>query len=125
MPFDGRTFLETSRLLAVHSGKEHCERSAISRAYYACYWRSRAYCLKRNIPVSPPPGNEKRSHQFLQDQFADLAQWKICGELGRLSDRRQEADYAHVYPGLLAIEVGSAIRDAEKLIEMVDALDAE
>ncbi|CAN5812178.1 hypothetical protein BH20CHL4_BH20CHL4_13890 [soil metagenome] len=125
LPFDGRAFLEVSRLLALHVGKEHCERSASSRAYYACYWRGHSYCLKRNILISPPPSYGKGSHQFLQDRFADLVQWRIFGELRRLSDRRQDADYALEYPGLLANEVDAVIRDAESLIEMLETLDAE
>lgn len=124
LPFDGRAFLEVSRLLALHVGKEHCERSASSRAYYACYWRGRSYCIKRNILISPPPSYGKGSHQFLQDQFAERSIWKIFSELSRLSDRRQEADYAPEYPGLLATEVNAVIRDAEVLIQLLDELDA-
>jgi uncharacterized protein (UPF0332 family) len=123
LPFDGRSFLEASRLLALHTDKEHCLRSAISRAYYACYWHARACCLQQRIPVSTP-GYGRGSHQFLQDQFADLGLWKIAGELGRLSDRRQDADYALEYPGLLSSEGTMVIRDADALLSMLDRLDA-
>ena len=104
MSFDWSEYLKLARQLAVLDGsaldQEARLRSAISRAYYAAFCRSRNYL--RDTQKRSVPGGAK-AHAYVREQFlnSSVETRKEVGEnLERLREARNKADYDDNVPGL-------------------------
>jgi uncharacterized protein (UPF0332 family) len=98
MSFDWPKYLTLARELVVlseeHEDKEAFLRSAISRAYYAAFCKSRNYL--RDIDEDKDLDRSPNVHEFVADQFKnsnDTTKQKIGYDLYCLCRVRNVADY--------------------------------
>jgi uncharacterized protein (UPF0332 family) len=120
MAFDAEDFLAVARELAAGSTKGH-HRSAVSRAYYAAFWRARARLAADN--GSSPDETGENSHNRLWDYFVGDrdANGDSLGEQGRrLKNARNKADYRS--RPTTRVEAERAVELAARLIAAIDAL---
>jgi uncharacterized protein (UPF0332 family) len=99
MSFDGRAFLILAQELAsapAAGGTEDLEsarlRSAISRAYYAAFWRARALLLAEGERIPRLDAHQAVIEAFRSSPYR--ARMALGENLGRLRSDRNAADYA-------------------------------
>lgn len=120
-PFDWRDFLSFAMRLRTNPGGETAERSAISRAYYACYGVASAWAEADGLIINP---TSSRSHATVWLYFkthADSSLKPIGREGFRLKEYRVRADYQLVYPRVSG-EVVIALLAADQLMARLDNL---
>lgn len=96
-PFDWLEYLVLSEDLANNTKSEAALRSAISRAYYACYGRAHSFAGSRGAVLT----STGKDHQIVWDWFAnqpDNASKAVSQGGKRLKRWRSLADYDAVYP---------------------------
>ena len=124
---DGSLFLRTARLLQHTGTREADYRSAISRAYYACFLTARkiAYahcsseaCLKAHIKNERKIGHEKLQTYL---KYSSIPAIRRLGEdLAGLSGNRGEADYN--MSAVMSFEDASdAIEEADAFFEAISS----
>ncbi len=84
----GFEFLRGARLLLIQESDEACERSAISRAYYAAFHEARFYCGAHGQVVTV-----NNTHLELRRRLEQLGEDQIALDLRELHDMRKTADY--------------------------------
>src|SRR5665213_2905948 len=90
MPSDWNEYYDLAKQLALEPGEAQ-RRSAISRAYYAAYWKAREL-----LEYSGPIPRGESSHQYVWDRFySDLCSaGNTIGDVGNfLRRKRTDADY--------------------------------
>ncbi len=92
--FDWAEYLDVADDLIVLVGGEGGERSAISRAYYACYGKASAYAKSKRVPLT----GRGSDHHVVWQWFIDgLGRGPIHVSVGqngqRLKGWRIKADY--------------------------------
>lgn len=112
MAFDWPDYLALARGLA-YADDEASHRSAISRAYYACYGLAR-----RSLPVEPGPvASFDGEHKALWDEYKS-AQERARRAIGTNGDRmrrkRNLADYEIAYSDA-AHDVAGVLQEAERI----------
>ncbi len=97
---DGRQFLGTARFLLASGRGEAAHRSAIGRAYYACFLAARAVAFASSdarIRLKAGITSERKiKHQSLLDYLKECKVESIQSlgdELGDLQGNREDADY--------------------------------
>jgi len=118
---DGKSFLGTAQLLLNNGGDEAAHRSAISRAYYACFLSVRETAFRHCDPdVRKRNFRKERDvrHSLLTNcctrPGVSTTILKLGKDLDALRGNRENADYemlAHV-----------SFRDAEQAVEEAQAL---
>jgi uncharacterized protein (UPF0332 family) len=104
MSFDWSNYLDLARELhrqgSTHSSKEAELRSAISRAYYAAFCKSRNYLQeRRHVALSSGADVHKEVYErFSNSQDKNLR--AIGVDLKRLRGFRNKADYDNTFGGL-------------------------
>jgi len=119
--FEGRDFLLAATFLATQAGDEGSVRSAISRAYYACFHRARDYVRTRSTVVRA----DGSAHVAVRRHIGAV-DGSIEWDLLRLHTLRKHADYDIPFPDgdpLAAAQL--AIDLAARIIAMIDALEGK
>jgi uncharacterized protein (UPF0332 family) len=90
MPFDWDDYRKLAEELKLRSD-EAFWRTAVSRLYYAVYWKVRLHLEERENVIVP----EKDAHAFVWKRFngGGPTRQAICSYGKRLRDRRNQADY--------------------------------
>ena len=86
--FEWDDFRGLAEELATRSGDEAAQRTAISRAYYACFHAGRGYLAEAGIAVDAGGGAHRQVRNELRSRSADAGE-----QLWRLHLLRKEADY--------------------------------
>ncbi len=110
MPFDWNEYYELAKQLAKESGEAQ-RRSAISRAYYAAYWKARELL---ELSEGPIPRSEN-VHQYVWDAFYGdpCSAGDSIGKVGNfLRRKRADADY----------EAGKRISDGDVSVVLARAV---
>lgn len=116
--FEGRDFLVTAGLLATQPEDEGAQRSAISRAYYACFHRARDYSRARSANIR----RDGSAHVAVR-RFLGTSDPRIEWDLLRLHTLRTHADYDIPFPGgQPASTAGVALTLASEILARIDAL---
>lgn len=117
--FEGRGFLATAIFLTAQTDDEGAQRSAISRAYYACFHRARDYARRSSMGIRQDGSAHVAVRRFLEERDQEAA-----FELKRLHTVRKRADYDIPFPDADPVEAArSAIELATTIIAAIDALD--
>ncbi len=126
MSFDWGDYLRLSRELCApplsSTNTEAKQRSAISRAYYSAFGRSRMHLRQKDQDRSIPVGPE--AHDYVRRKFessGSRTRRRIGANLGRLRDERNKADYNEIVPGLTAMSA-LALRLAGQVLEDLGSL---
>lgn len=129
MSFDGRAFLTLAHELATATTAgtpDELEsarlRSAISRAYYAAFWRARAFLMGEGERIP-----RLDAHQAVIDAFRTSpyrARMTIGAHLGQLRADRNAADYQSAVGSLpmLRIRAERAITLTDRVLASLDRL---
>lgn len=116
--FEGRDFMQIASALALQIGDEGAQRTTLSRAYYACFHRARAYAQACGA-AAPKDGS---AHVAVR-RFVATRDAEIESNLRRLHSWRKNADYDVPYPnGTLESDVQASLEIAEGVILAIDAL---
>lgn len=116
--FDGRDFLVAASFLATQGKDEGARRSAISRAYYACFHRARDYARARSAIVRV----DGSAHVAVR-RYIGALDGSIEWDLLRLHTLRKHADYDIPFPdGDPGKAAQAAIDLASQIIAAIDAL---
>lgn len=126
---DGRSFLGTARLLLSDGGNEAAYRSAISRAYYACFLATREIAFRCCDPVVRQTGSFRRekdiNHSYLKNcclrPEAGSAIPQLGKDLDHLRGSREDADY-EMSLSISSREAKQAIEEAEALLEELGSI---
>jgi uncharacterized protein (UPF0332 family) len=119
--FEGRDFLATAIFLATQTDDEGSQRSAISRAYYACFHRARDYARTHSAIIR----QDGSAHSAVR-RSPEMRDPETAFELKRLHTFRKHADYDFPFPnGDPTDEAQSAIDRASRIIAAIDALEVE
>jgi hypothetical protein len=121
MDFAWEEYLELAEELVTRRGDPAAERSAISRAYYACFHRAASYWRDRGERLSLT-GDD---HILVWDLFlrpgADRAS-RWIGDTGhRLRRARRRADYDAALVATLSAEAQNWVRVARRLFSELSA----
>jgi len=119
---NGRDFLDTARSWAGR-GREADERSAVSRAYYACFHVARDFlaALRFRTPRAD------RAHNYLYVRLNNCGLRHVEGAAIRLDilrGLRNQADY-DLHRPLSSSAAPDSIADAEFVIRTLDALSPQ
>jgi uncharacterized protein (UPF0332 family) len=118
--FDGTEFLTLASDLLEDSADEARQRSAISRAYYAAFLRTRECLIARGYRM-----RHRETHQGVWNRMRQT-QDPVAQEIGfdgmRLQTWRRGADYDIVYPGDLAEDAVQAVATAQTLLANLASL---
>lgn len=129
MSFDGRAFLTLAQELASAPPTGTADelesarlRSAISRAYYAAFWRARAFLLDEGERIP-----RLDAHQAVIDAFRTSpyrARMTIGAHLGQLRADRNAADYQSAIGTLplLRLRAERAITLTNRVLASLDRL---
>ncbi len=120
--FDWATYLDVADALVTRVGGEAAERSAISRAYYACYGVASAYARARHAPLT----RTGRDHTtvwnwFLATPASDPVSWRVGQNGRRLKQWRIAADYDAAYRGIPSV-AQNALATARQLLADLGSL---
>ena len=108
MPFDWNTYKDLAEVLRL-GDSEAAKRSAISRLYYAVYWKARLLLEKENPDF------------YVSSDNSHATVWRIYKDGQRLKEFRQMADYEPEIEKL-ADTVEASFTLAEKIIAILDQL---
>lgn len=117
-PFDWLEYLVLSEDLANNAKSEAALRSAISRAYYACYGKAHSFAESRGAALT----SSGKDHKIVWDWFESRADdASVAVSLGgkRLKGWRRNADYHAVYPNV-SVDVVRALIVARELLENLE-----
>lgn len=117
-PFDWSGYLELASELMKNQHNEACQRSAISRVYYAFYCKARNKLSDIGVETPRIDG-----HQFVWETYseADDVSTKKIGTTGsRLRRRRVKADYENVYPSKVERDAEIQLKEAEEILKSLD-----
>lgn len=124
LDFDWNSYLNLACELVQSNNlapKEEHFRSAISRAYYAAFCRSRNYLIeKRDLTIPNHDAHSAVINHFKNGRSASIPR-KVGDILFNLRDKRNDADYKDCLPNSAAT-AKIAIKDAQKIIEIIDGL---
>ena len=120
--FDWADYLDVADALIAQVGGEAAERSAISRAYYACYGVAWNYAHARHAPLS----RTGRDHTavwnwFLANPDRDPVHRRVSQNGRRLKQWRIAADYDGAYRGVPSV-ARNAIVTARRLLADIESL---
>lgn len=119
MPFRWADYLTLARSILAQApagGEEACQRSAISRAYYAAFCHARNYARDRHAFVPRYDNSDHRGiRQYLQPHRVGR---RVCPQLARLMTWRQQCDYDDHVEGLSSL-AAQAIQYAEEIIRLL------
>lgn len=120
--FEWRQFLRVAKDLAsAPDADEATRRTAIGRAYYACFNLARLYLVAAN---RMPPLQRRDVHEYVWQQFSsslNALELKV-GQTGfRLRSYRNRADYDRMFPNL-ARDIDNMMGQAEQLVDTLDRL---
>lgn len=126
---DGKQFLGTARFLRHKGTDEAAFRSAVSRAYYACFIVTRdvAYSACCNITLKKKAGiiNEaKVGHQPLRNYLESSSKPEVkmlAADLAGLSGNRNDADYK-MNQKITEYDAQSAIEEAEAYLKALSEI---
>ncbi|MBI5723202.1 MAG: hypothetical protein HZA50_04530 [Planctomycetes bacterium] len=97
---DGKLFLGTARFLQSEGGDEAAYRSAISRAYYACFLEARHIIFNNCDNVTRIKGNFRKEKDIRHNNLPRYLKSspeesirKLGENLGGLLGKREDADY--------------------------------
>jgi len=129
---DGKLFLGTARFLRHEGTDEAAFRSAVSRAYYACYIVARnvAYNACTNQSLKKKAGiskEEKIRHENLRYYLMASSKTEIktlAADLAGLSGNRNDADYK-MNQKITVDDAQDAIEEAEVFIETLCEIPSE
>lgn len=118
--FDGTEFLTLASDLLENDADEARQRSAISRAYYAAFLRTREYLRARGFRI-----RHRKTHQGVWNLMLKtqnpMAQ-AIGAEGMRLQRWRRAADYDIAYADDLADDVIRAVAPARTLLANLESM---
>ena len=119
MPFDWNKYKDLAEFLRKRDDEES-KRSAISRLYYAVYWKARLLCEKEDPNFRVPPDN---SHSTVWKKFLDkgITRKTVYINGTRLKDYRSDADYKSAI-SRIDDEMETAFKTAYKIINTLDSL---
>ena len=124
MSVDGKSFLGTAQLL-LNDGKDEADyRSAISRAYYACFLATREIAFRCCDPGIRKKGSFRREkdvgHSYLKNcclrPGVGSAILQLGKDLDHLRGSRDDADY-EMSQCISSKEATQAVEEAEALLE--------
>ncbi|MBS3908737.1 MAG: hypothetical protein KGZ93_03815 [Actinobacteria bacterium] len=98
-------------------------RSAISRAYYAAYCKSRNHMQHKDMKSFP--SYKVNKHDFVKQHFlndTDKARKSIGANLDRLREERNKADYDNSFKGNLLNTTQKSISQTQKLFSKLSSL---
>jgi len=104
--------------------REAMLRAAISRAYYAAFWRGRRYFETAQRPQRLPRFGAHRELQYLFANYAGKTMRAIALDLELLRSLRNWADYDSVVPQLEK-EAARALQLANRLLDDIGNLPAD
>lgn len=126
MSFDWADYLKLADELCAKPfssrNTEAKRRSAISRAYYAAFGRSREHLRRRDRDWNIPTGPE--AHEYVRLKFErspNRTRRRVASNLARLLDERNKADYNDVIKGLGSLS-RMAIKLADQVMQDLDSL---
>ncbi|HAZ46829.1 MAG TPA: hypothetical protein DDW76_30770 [Cyanobacteria bacterium UBA11369] len=120
MTFNWSEYLNLAQELAQQTTDEAKLRSAISRAYYAAFIKSRNFLQEREGLTIPT----ENTHKYVINQFknsSDPVRIKIGRRLLRLRGFRNQADYDNTFP-LLVEKTQESLTLARRIISSLDNL---
>jgi uncharacterized protein (UPF0332 family) len=119
--FDGTEFLDLAEaLLRQESADEARQRSAISRAYYAAFLRTRAHLVARGFRIRHRETHQGVWNLMLKTRNPDA---QAIGHAGmQLKALRRAADYEIPYPADLATDAAVAVGRARALLANLQSL---
>lgn len=127
MAFDWSEYLTLAQELPKKSSSpgsmEAKLRSAISRAYYAAYCKSRNYMRGKDKKYFP--AHKVNKHKFVKDHFlndSDKARKSVGVNLDRLREERNKADYNDCFEGNLVNTAQKSIDQAQRLLSKLSIL---
>lgn len=118
--FDWPDFLTLAEELAARP-EEHCQRTAIGRAYYYAYHLARQRVVDNEFIIT----KFEDSHKHVWEKFSgspDFRCKKLYDLAQILKDKRQQADYDANFPRI-ASEFPGIINTAKKFAADLDALE--
>jgi len=121
---DARSFLGTAQFLLSNRQDEAAYRSAISRAYYACFLTTREIAFRCCNPAVRRSGGVSRERDIRHSSLkncclkpeAGLAVKQLGKDLDHLRGSREDADY-EMSKSISSADAQQAIDDAEALLE--------
>lgn len=120
---DGKLFLGTARFLRSEGSDEAAYRSAVSRAYYACFLEARQLAfdncpeaVRRKAGIAKIKGIKHDKLRTYLTNAADEAIRALGINLSGLCGNREDADYG-MDNTLLPEDADGAINDAEAFLE--------
>lgn len=119
-PFDWHEYLALAENLANNTNSEAALRSAISRAYYACYGRAHSFAESRGGTLT----HTGKDHQLVWAWFGnqqDKPSDAVSQNGKRLKGWRKKADYDPVYPGV-SVDAERALLVARELLENLESM---
>jgi len=126
MSFDWLHFLTVAERL--HSAPDifgvddACLRTATSRAYFAAFHHAMSWTVSKGYPRTCRGTDHTDVEIYFRDSIpSDKMKQKIALELGRLRNRRNQADYDCNVPQTTN-QVALAILDAQSIIKNVNSL---
>jgi uncharacterized protein (UPF0332 family) len=127
---NGRDFLGTASLLATDRQNEAAFRSAVSRAYYACFLSARVIvfdnCDKRILGKDGITNERGIRHKPIQNYLKDSnnPEIRMIGEdLSGLSGNRNDADY-NMSTRIILDDAKDALENAEHFLTSLDGLNS-
>ncbi|MCR4318108.1 MAG: HEPN domain-containing protein [Planctomycetes bacterium] len=128
----GKQFLDTARLLATHGADEADFRSAVSRAYYACYWEIREVlfrsCDQEAKNKASIKSVEKIGHKPMLDYLnksKDISIINLYTNIDTLQRDRNTADYKIKVTPLEKQDAEDSIFLAARILESLDRIPAK
>ncbi|MBW2141594.1 MAG: HEPN domain-containing protein [Deltaproteobacteria bacterium] len=131
MEMDGRLFLGTARFLRNNGSDEAAFRSAVSRAYYACFLAARDVLFAACGPEARSKEQIRKErdirHEPLQRylKYGSVEKVQEIGEiLAALHGNRKDADY-DMKKRITADDAEDAIEEADYLINLLSEIPKE
>lgn len=118
--FDWNDYLDFSeRLLASDPDDEACQRSAISRSYYAMFNTAKALLISEGVAIPPTGAAHEMVWQAMQQAPRGVRR-RIAQAGFRVRRRRDLADYEADYP-MVTVDATRCVEWSKRAIR--DALD--
>ena len=118
--FDFQLYIVHAKAISQEPRDEAALRSAVSRAYYAAYWKARRHLEKQYFEAVP----KEDAHAFVWEKFQTIKDKNgtpLCAIGKALRARRNWADY-EATPNLGSRDAEAQILEAEELIAEVASL---
>lgn len=125
---DGRQFLSTARFLIDRHDEEPSYRTAISRAYYACFLEMRRAAFVECPPQIRARAGYTRESAIMHQKLAQhLINSTVSGvkklgrDLGDFRANRMDADY-EMSKAIVRQDAKNALEEAEEILKELDSL---